>query len=448
MHSTQPRPTPLRIYEPNIIHNPKTWMGIWTPHGWRVHQKRWGKAKCITVKLSGDGKTTFFPRALLDPKTSRVEWQDDLHLKDDPYTDGGIYPSDPRVEYPAGRPRWAVSHTLLCYPVCDHNLYTHEYTWDMTHGHLQTHFRNHVLLEEARTDSRDGKTVRIRNTPISQTIEGNVHYPMPNSAVRGVWADPDKRGENLYTKRIVQLIPMHNGVYGISPKLPVVQCHGMFQVLANDPLDKAFDSTTGLCTDPARVIEQMLIPLDEPKIAFLKLSIKLVKSKLYQGDIGMIDQPYAVVDEAHIARARERIGSRFVMGRVGYGYENAIGKAHDYNGYEHFFDLNNDGLIDEADIQRISRHLGRKVRHNIYHGAYFGGDWLSTTICLNNEHTPGTPCIADYEYGGGYDAQTGVIHLLNTPGPDQPVWVEYHHDAPAEAGDENIVLHLYRETGV
>jgi len=112
---------PLRIYEPNIIHNPAVWMGIWTPHGWRIHKKRWGKAVRKTIYLSGDGQTTFFPNALCDPDTGKMAWQDDLHLKDDLYTDEGIYPADPRVEYPLGQPRWAVSHTLLNYPVADHN---------------------------------------------------------------------------------------------------------------------------------------------------------------------------------------------------------------------------------------------------------------------------------------------------------------------------------------
>src|SRR5581483_8676977 len=111
MNCRQKRSIPERIYEPNIIHNPFTWMGVWTPHGWRIHRKRWGVARRLSITLSGDGHTTFFPEALLDPETGRVEWQDDLHLKDDPMTDGGIYPSEPRVEHPIGQPRWAVSHT-------------------------------------------------------------------------------------------------------------------------------------------------------------------------------------------------------------------------------------------------------------------------------------------------------------------------------------------------
>ena len=118
----------------------RTWFGIWTPEGWRVHKKRWGNAKCLTHHLSGDGKTTIFPARLLDPETGQVEWQDDLHLEQDSFTDAGIYPADPRVEYPIGTPRWAVSHTLLCYPVADHNLHTHEYTWDLEAGNLRDAF--------------------------------------------------------------------------------------------------------------------------------------------------------------------------------------------------------------------------------------------------------------------------------------------------------------------
>ena len=76
MNGTQSRPLSERIYEPNIIHNPRTWMGIWTPQGWRVHRKRFANARVVSVALDGDGKTTFFPEALLDPKTRRVEWQD------------------------------------------------------------------------------------------------------------------------------------------------------------------------------------------------------------------------------------------------------------------------------------------------------------------------------------------------------------------------------------
>jgi hypothetical protein len=448
MHRTQPRPTPLRTYEPNILSNPFVWMGVWTPQGWRVHRKRFGRAERLTVTLSGDGRTTFFPEALLDPRTARVEWQDDLHLKDDPFTDGGIYPADPRVEYPVYRPRWAVSHTLLCYPVADHTLYTHEYTWDMVYGHVQTHFRRHVELEEARTNATDGRTVRVRHRPISCSIEGNVHYPLPNSAVRGVWGNASKTGTNYYTRRVTQLVSMHNAVYGVAPHAPVVQCHGMWAVSADDPLDEVFDRETGDCKDAGQVIERMHIPLDEPKIGLLTPAFRQVQSRIYNGPVSILAEAEAVVPPSHLEQLRQRKGSRFVPGRVGYAADNRFdGDADgmDVRGYSPQYDLNGDGVIDDADEALLARHVGRTVRYNLYLGAYFGGDWLTTSVLLEPEHRQGIPAIADYTYGGGYDAQAGVIRLLETPGPDQPVWVEYYHDAPAEPGEDNFRLHLYRE---
>lgn len=439
-------PSVMRIYTPNIEHNPFTWMGIWTPHGWRVHRKRWGEAERIRVRLSGDGHTTFFPEALKDPKLGRVAWRDDLHLRDDPFTDGGIYPSDPRVEYPIGRPRWAVSHTLLEYPVADHTLYTHEYTWDPVHGHLRTHFRREVRLEPAKTDAIDGKTVRVRGTPISQTIEGNVHYPMPNSAVRGVWARADGGGPNLYTRRVTQLVAMHNGVYAVAPHTPVVQCFGCWATSEADPLAEVFDAETGLCRDRERLVAEMLVPLDEPKIAMLMPPVKHVASALYEGEIGALAGAEGVVTEETLAELRARHGAKFIEGHVGFAAAGEAGTdGARYAGYDAGFDLNGNGVIDEEDASRLAKHLGRRVRFNLYLDAYFGGDWFTTSFCLDPEHRPGQPLIVDYEHGAGYDADAGVIRLFSTPGPNQPVWVTYVHDAPAEAGENNIQIQMYRE---
>jgi hypothetical protein len=351
------------------------------------------------------------------------------------------------VEYPAGQPRWAVSHTLLAYPVADHTLHTHEYTWDMVHGHLQTHFRRYILLEQGRTDSRTGRTVRVQNRPISRTIEGNVQYPLPNSAVRGVWADPQRTSANLYTRRLTQLMPMHNGVYAIAPHAPVTQCYGLWTLEPEDPADELFDGDTGLCRDRARLIEQCRIPLDEPKLGMLDMVFRTVHSNVYGGDIQMLNRPEATVDEHHLARLRQRLGTKYSQGQVGYAGKR--GHAPDdllhCHGYCPAFDLNGDGVIDAEDEERLARHLGRTVRYNLYFDAYFGGDWLSTTICTDPEHRPGVPIVADYEYGAGYDAEAGIVRLFETPGPDRPVWVEYHCDAPAEPGENNIIVHLYRE---
>jgi hypothetical protein len=357
-----------------------------------------------------------------------------------------VYPSDPRVEYPPGNPRWAVSHTLLCYPVADHNLYTHEYTWDMTHGHLQTHFRRHVAIEEARTDEVDGMSVSVAHRPISQTIEGNVHYALPNSAVRGVWAAPDKSGPNLYTRRVTKLISMHNSIYAIAPHAPVVQCHGVWAVLPHEPVDELFDSETGLCRDRHRLMEQCRIPLDEPKIGLLLPSYRRVPSKAYEGPAWMMAADEGTVDQKHLDHVRRRVGTRYVPGRVGYAAFGEVGKDTDhYEGYCPQFDLNDDGVIDEADVALVAKHLGRTVRFNAYLFAYFGGDWLTTGVNLHPEHDPGIGAIADYTYGAGYDSASGTIRLFDSPGPDQPVWVEYYHDAAADAEEHNIVLHLYRE---
>ena len=446
MNITRSLPLPERIYEPNIIHNPRTWMGIWTPHGWRIHRKRFADASRCTVTLSGDGKTTFFPEALLDPDSLTVGWQDDLHLHDDPFTDGGLYPADPRVEYPVGRPRWAISHTLMVYPYADHNLYTHEYTWNMTHGHLQTHFRKHVALEEAVTDKKNGMTVCVQHKPISMTIEGNVHYPMPNSAVRGVWANPEKTGTNLYTRRITQLIRMHNGVYAITPHLPVVQCYGMWAVYENDPINEVFDADTGECKDAGQLIEQFHIPLDEPLIALMQPQYRQVPSRLYEGEATMPAETEGPVTEEHLKKLQAALHTRFEIGRVGYAHDNlANHDADGYAGYSALYDLNKNGIIDSDDAERLSRHIGRIVRYNLYRHAYFGGDWLTTNVCLDAEHKPGTPVIADYTYGGGYDGNSGIIQLQQTPGPNRKVWVEYHYDAPAAPGENNIRIHLYRE---
>jgi hypothetical protein len=442
------RPLPRRIYEPNIVHNPFTWMGVWTPQGWRVHRKRFGKATRRTVHLSGDGKTTFFPGALCDPDTQKVQWQDDLHLNDDPFTDTGIFPCDPRVEYPPGQARWQVSHTLLAGMVADHNLYTHEYTWDMTHGHLYTHFRTHIACEPARTDTRDGLTVQVRRTPISATIEGNVMYPLNNSAVRGVWADPHKQTPNLYTRRVVQLLSMHNGVYALAPHSPVVQCYGLFPVNREDPIDSLFDRDTNQCTDRPRLQEELCIPLDRPRLGMidLKKSLALAPSRLYETDIWQLAEDGREITPADLEAVREQAGSRFRPGATGYAFEPTRDQSHQgYRGYNPSFDLNGDGAVDDRDVEIMAGQVGRRVRYNLYQNAYFGGDWLSTSVATNPELVPGDLLVADYEYGGGYDSQTGLIRLQETPGPDQPVWVEYHHDAPAEPGDNNITIHIYRE---
>ena len=74
MQHTQHVSTPLRIFEPNIVHNPITRMGMWTPRGWRqykavyipalggmpeVHEQwtisEWARRVAIQRKIGCDG---------------------------------------------------------------------------------------------------------------------------------------------------------------------------------------------------------------------------------------------------------------------------------------------------------------------------------------------------------------------------------------------------------
>ena len=406
------RPLPHRFYEPNILHNPLEWMGVWTPQGWRVHRKRRGRAQRLTIELSGDGRSTSFPGVLKDPDLGCVAWGDDLHLDDDPFTDGGIYPCDPRVEHPIGQPRWAVSHSILCYPVADHSLFTHEYLWDLERGDLHTRFREHVPLEAALTDPVDGHTVRVAHAPLSTCLEGNVGYSQQNSAVRGVWDNPRRAETNYYAERICQRLAMANGVYVQTPRHPVVQCHGLYATSPADQLEGLFDEDTGLCRDPNEVQRRLLIPFDAPKLGMLRFPLRQAPSNVYQCSIGTLAELTGVVGAERMELLEARRGARFVPGRVGYAEAGRFDGELVAAGYVPALDFNGDGIIDEQDIDFLRRHVGREVRYNLYLDAYFGGDWLSTSCCLELEHRPGTTIVADYEYGGGYDPATGVVRLL------------------------------------
>jgi hypothetical protein len=435
-----------RFTEPNIIHNPMTWFGVWTPTGWAVHEKRWGKASRHRLLLSGDGKTTAFPQVLHDTATNRAAWDDDLHVEDDSFTDGGIYPCDPRVEYPPGRPRWAISHTLMCHPVADHNLYTHQYTWDLASGSLNTYFRRHVVAEASRTDSHDGRTVRVTGMPISQAIEANRVWPLNCSAVRGVWTSESKNGKNLYARRVLQRLSAANGVYIRVPHTPVVQCWGIWRERPEDPVASLFNGDGGEAKSNHEAALALGIPYDCPRLGMIKPQYTKVFSPAYEREVLVAAQDVAAVEDEFLRRIRARVGAAYVEGQVGFGADGITGAWDSgYAGYDPTCDLNADGRIDDADLELCQQHLGRDVRVNLYRNAYFGGDWVSTGVLLENHHRGGAKVIVDYEYGAGYDPATGLIRLHETPGPDKPVWVEYFHDAPADVGQNNIVVHTYRE---
>ncbi|HRJ73212.1 MAG TPA: hypothetical protein PLS03_13395 [Terrimicrobiaceae bacterium] len=437
------RSLPVVAYEPNILRNPFAWMGIWTPQGWRTHRKRFGRAQQERVFLRMNPGQTYFPGALRHPSTGQVEWMDDLHLTDDPHTDGGIYPCDPRVIDPAGAPRWSVSHSLLCFPVADHSLFTHEYTWDISTGDLTTHFRRPCLLEEARTDRHDGKTVLVRHAPISQTIEGNVAYDVPNSAVRGVWLNPERTGPNLYARSAVQKLRMLNGTYLVTPHRPVLQCHGVWAVLPGDQIDDLFDEASGCCRCHEELRKRTGIDLSEPKLAMFLPESHQVYSALYGTELGMLTDHRVIIDQSRVEAVRLRLGTSFDSSLAGYagGYPGLDSSG----GYFPELDFNGNGVIDEDDLRTVEGSLGRTLRSNLYVHSYFGPDWLSICVALDSEQQPGKEVVAAYEYGAGYDARNGVISIFETPGPGVPVWVDYYSDRPDESVQGEIQVVTYRE---
>ena len=181
-------------------------------------------SKHIIEFLSGDGETTTFP---LD-----YPIVDLVHDPFDPFCDRGIFRSDPKIDYPVGRRRWAVSHTYLCYPITDSTLYDKEYTWDVRANAITTHFHEHVALEPARTDE-SGLQVKVARRPISTGVytRTNLFTRRCTSAVRGVWDNPEKKGRNYYADRAVILTGPKLIFYFKPEHEPVIDQLGIWEVL-------------------------------------------------------------------------------------------------------------------------------------------------------------------------------------------------------------------------
>jgi len=419
-------------YEPNIFSNPRTHYGTWTPEGWRVLQKRWAKTEPVELFLSGDGKRTKFELP--------TEFVEDVHDADDPHTDGGIYPSEPRVEYPVGRPRWAISHTFLAYPFADKTLYEQEYVYDRAQRTLETFFREHVVCEEARTDDRDGMTVRVKHRPISRVVVGNKAYPYCNTAVRGVWASADKQGTNYYTSERLMLLSSANAVYIRIPHAPVVNCLGLWKARPTDPP-----------VEDRAALEAAGIPLSAPGISAFGYRFRKVFSQFYNSDLELFAEDEVTVSNSSLTKLRATKGIPFVEQKVGYagwGNWDHVAQIEGNKGaYCVTFDFNHNGVVDHEDEETLRRHIGKRYRVNYYSGAYFGHDWLSVGTSLNAEMQGGEPVICLWGQGAGYQADTGIVHLSATPGPSRRVFIEYHYDRAAGPARDNIRVILRREAG-
>ncbi len=421
----------------NIELNPGQYYGTWTPEGWRTHRIQSALRRSATQLIDGDGRATRF-QVLPD------EFLETVHDGNDPLTDGGIYPSDPKVEYPPGDQRWALSHSFLAYPVADQTLYQQEYIWEKPAGVLETHFRQHVVLEEARTDANDGLSLNVAHGPISTVIAGNKLYPLCNSAVRGVWDNPEKTGKNYYARDVTRLCASHNAVYILVDDAPVVQCMGIWKA---EPGDLAAFDTAGLVVD-ARMLIERGIPLDCPKLGAVGYSLKRVASEFYGKEVEVMDGESVPITPQMLESLRACRDVSFRAGGVGFAAWGSWDHAAHISGvpghYACHWDLNDDGVVGSDDEDLLAQNLGRRVRPNYYSAAYFGNDWLSAGVLLNPEMIS-EPVICHWRQGAGYDAERGVVRLLESPGANRPVFVEYHYDAPAEAGCGNVRMHISRK---
>ena len=426
-------------YAPNIRLNPRRFFGTWTPEGWRTHLIRTARTEVEKLEFSGDGSR-------IDFAGGPMESPGPLHDPDDATGDGGIYPSVARVEHPPGRARWAVSHTFLAFPVADQTLYEQEYTWE--EGCLQTHFRRHVLAEEGVTDGRDGLTCAIRNRPISTVIAGNKVYPLCNSAVRGVWDNPEKKGKNYYSRQLVKRCSSHNAVYILVKENPVLQCEGIWKLTAAD--ESAF-SPDGYCSKKGLLIGNG-IPLDCPKLGLTGYVLHRVPSEFYGGTVEVASEGKITINESMLADLRSCRDVAFRPDAVGFaawGCWDHMKHIKGMPGYYCFaWDFNDNAIVDAEDEETLRKNLGREVRVNYYSAGYFGNDWLSSGVLLNPEMHGGESVVCAWTQGAGYDAASGVVHLFDTPGPGRKVYVEYHFDEPAEPGRDNIRVSLRRDCAV
>jgi hypothetical protein len=384
--------------------------------------------------LVGDGETTTFKL-----KTKFVGW---IHNDADPFSDLGVFMSDPKVEYPIGRRRWSHSHTFLCFQIPDGSLWGREYTWDEQDNTITTHFREHVALEEVTVDA-DGLSVTVAQGPIATAIatKGNVWTGQNNGAVRGVWDNPQKEGLNYYTRRANMLTPyQHLTCSMVPPHMPIVQFYGEWLVDESEKPERFFD-VTGECTDVQGVIDELLIPLHEPKI--LALSIDPYVPRGADDPVGkklpkdLWPELISVPPTSHLDRV---MGVEFVPHQCGLaGWE-----MNNDTGYNPGYDINSDGRIDDMDRSLLTKHAGEVYRNNLMHHSYYGASWYGTGYgcCSRNfvEHPP--IFVICYDYGAGYDAAQGRISLYEAVEPGTRLYVEYYRDAPAVSGEEiKVYLH-------
>ena len=383
--------------------------------------------------LRGDGAATTFKL-----KNKIIDY---IHDFCDPFSDFGIFMSTPKIEYPIGRHRWANSHTFLEYPVVDGVLYGREYTWDTNENTITTFFHKRIAVEEV-TVNPDGRTVTVSRKPISTGVElrGNVFSKACSSAVRGVWDNPQKQGKNYYAKR-ANILTTYKGLIYFRPlHKPIVNQLGIWLVDECEEPQRFFDNT-GNCTDTEGVINELLIPLHQPKVLAGsfdqynpaghndRFTVRLPQHM--RQDLCPVP-PVSILDSA--------FGAEFKYGQCGY----AGLRRNNLNGYENRFDINSDGIIDQKERDILNRHAGEVYRMNIGDYGYFGKNWLSTGYSPRSKNTSKglNLFVCSYDWGASYDNGSGTVKLLEDVEPGKKLYIEYFCDVPPEAGSEmKVYLH-------
>ncbi len=384
--------------------------------------------------LSGDGSTRTFK--IDEPFTGLV------HNVADPFCDFGVFYSTPKIEYPIGQRRWAHSHTFLCYQIPDGSMWNHEYVWDEDASTITTHFRERIELQRVIVNA-DGKSVRVKNTPIATAIEtrGNVATNRCNSAVLGVWDNPQAAGTNFYTRRANVLLPYTKLCY-ITPKhQPLVNVLGLWLVDEEDRLERFFNGD-GNCINELGVIDELLIPLHEPGV--LTLTTEQYKPSGPDDIYGkrtpkkLWPELTPVPSVTHLDKVMDARFKKNCCGLAGW-------EQNTDTGYNPGYDINKDGVIDEQDREIIAKHAGRVYRYNMMQHNYFGLNWLGAAYgCRSRNFKDDPPLfVLSYDFGAGYDAQAGTIYLAEPVAPGTPLYVTYYQDAPAEAGENNIKVYLH-----
>ena len=395
-----------------------------------IHALQWPG---IIETLSGDGHTTTFKL--------KNKINDHIHNFADPFSDFGIFLSNPKVEYPLCRRRWANSHTFLYFPIADGSLYGAEFSWNLEDNTITTHFHEHINCE-AVTVNEDGDSVTVAQRPISTGVElrGNVFAKRCNSAVRGIWDNPDKTGKNYYARRANVLMPCKDLYYFRPLHEPIVNQLGIWVVdEAEQP--QRFFSTEGLCTDVEGAVNELLIPLHEPKI--LAWDFDQYQPKNARDPHAMKLPQHMRVDLTAVPDASildGLIGVEFEHSKCG----NAGVQQNSDNGYRNGYDFNCNGVIDDQDRDTLARHGGEVYRMNVGDFGYFGFNWLSFgNRARSMEILERFIAVCAYDYGAGYDSDTGTVRLAEPVTPGTKLYIEYFHDAPPAPGTDNIRVYLH-----